>query len=367
MASPDLALPATAARRVAVANMGPRRCLQLALAAIWLLDAILQLQPFMFTKRFGQLLAASAAGNPAVIADPIRWSARLIEGHPTWTNAAFASVQLFLALGIAWRPTVKAALAASVVWSLGVWWIGEGLGSVLTGSASPVSGAPGAVLIYALLAVLLWPAEPQRAFVAAGSIGARSARLAWLVVWGSLACFAIQAANVTAQGLHDMLSGMTAGEPGWLAALDRTAASLLASQGALTSAALAMVLGVIAVGIFGPEAAVRAVVLLASVVALVIWIVGENFGGILTGSGTDPSSGLLLMLLAAAYWPAGRRSGARGRLRRLVGIHRNVGDLHVLGDGVDGIASARAQAAAGDIHGTGGDPMPECIDQRTVR
>ena len=31
------------------------------------------------------------------------------------------------------------------------------------------------------------------------------------------------------------------------------------------------------------------------------------FGGILTGSGTDPNTGPLLMLLAAAYWPATRR------------------------------------------------------------
>ena len=68
-------------------------------------------------------------------------------------------MQLFLALGIAWRPTVKLALAASVAWSLGVWWLGEGLGGVLNGTADPVTGAPGAVILYALLAVLLWPTD----------------------------------------------------------------------------------------------------------------------------------------------------------------------------------------------------------------
>ena len=134
-----------------------RRWLQLALAALWLLDAVLQLQSFMFGKGFSQMLARMAAGNPGFIADPITWSARLVAGHPTWTNAAFASVQLFLAAGIAWRPTVKVALAASIPWALGVWWAGEGLGGVLTGTANPVMGGPGAVIIYALLAVLLWP------------------------------------------------------------------------------------------------------------------------------------------------------------------------------------------------------------------
>ena len=35
-----------------------RRMLQLALAGVWLLDGVLQYQSFMFTKAFGQMLAA---------------------------------------------------------------------------------------------------------------------------------------------------------------------------------------------------------------------------------------------------------------------------------------------------------------------
>jgi len=307
MTPPDLALKATGTPRLAAIHQGTRRWLQLALAAMWLLDAILQLQSFFFTQGFGQMLAATAAGDPAVIAGPVNWSARLIEAHPTWTNAAFATVQMFLALGIAWRPTLKAALAASVAWSFGVWWFGEGLGGVLAGTASTVSGAPGAVILYALLAVLLRPVESEGAFVAARPLGVRSARLVWLAVWGSLAYFAVQSANRTAQGLHQMLSGMASGEPGWLASLDRDAAGLLAGQGTLASVVLAVVLGVVAAGIFGPVPAARAAVLLAIVVALVIWVVGENFGGILTGSGTDPNSGPPLVLLAIAYWPPGSR------------------------------------------------------------
>jgi hypothetical protein len=44
---------------------------------------------------------------------------------------------------------------------------------------------------------------------------------------------------------------------------------------------------------------------MAMAVALVIWVVGENLGAIFTGSATDPNSGPMLALLAAAYWPAG--------------------------------------------------------------
>jgi hypothetical protein len=152
----------------------PRRKLQLALGVIWLLDAMLQFQPFMFGKDFSQMLAGSARGNPAAVAGPITWSASFIDHHVVVLNAVFATIQLLLGLGVAWRPTVRLALGASVVWALGVWWLGEGLGGVLAGTASPVDGAPGAVLLYALLAVLLWPADrdPAAPFVAARAVGA---------------------------------------------------------------------------------------------------------------------------------------------------------------------------------------------------
>ena len=68
------------------------------------------------------------AGNPALVASPILWNAHLVGQHPVPLNAVFATIQLLLALGIAWRPTVRLALGASVGWALGVWWFGEGLG-----------------------------------------------------------------------------------------------------------------------------------------------------------------------------------------------------------------------------------------------
>ena len=113
--------------------------------------------------------------------------------HLVLLNTIFATIQLLLGLGIAFRPTVRLALAASIAWSLGVWWFGEGLGGVLSGTASPLNGAPGAVILYALLAVLLWPADRETAapFTAARAVGAPVARALWLVLWLSLAYFAL--------------------------------------------------------------------------------------------------------------------------------------------------------------------------------
>jgi len=69
------------------------------------------------------------------------------------------------------------------------------------------------------------------------------------------------------------------------------------------------VLTFVAVGVFLPRPAARAAVALAVATAAAIWL-GEGLGGILTGGGTDPNSGLLLVLLALAYWPLAKGSPA---------------------------------------------------------
>ena len=232
-----------------------RRRLQLVLAGIWLLDAVLQFQAFMFSKGFSQMLGATAAGNPAVIADPINWSAKIIAGHGTLTNAVFAFIQLAIGLGIAWRPTLKLALGASIVWALGVWWFGEGLGGVLNGAGGPANGAPGAVIIYALLAVLLWPGRRDRAapFVAGRFTGANVARALWLVLWGSLAYLALLPATRAPKALGGMVSAMASGQPGWLSSVDNHLGAFLTSHGPAMAVILAIVLALVAVSVYLPR------------------------------------------------------------------------------------------------------------------
>ena len=287
-----------------VAPLATRRKLQLALGVIWLLDGILQYQPFMFSPAFPRMLAGTSAGNPALVASPINWSATFIDHHLVAVNAVFATIQLVLGLGIAWRPTVKLALAASVAWALGVWWFGEGLGGILGGTASPVNGAPGAVLLYALLAVLLWPADRDLGapFVAARAVGQRVARVSWFVLWGSLALFAVLPATRAPQAVSDMISALAPGQPAWLAWIDTHAASALTHQGLPASITLATALALVAAGIYLPKRFSRPVIVLALVLATLIWL-AEGLGGIFTGAGTDPNSGPLLALLALAFWP----------------------------------------------------------------
>jgi len=85
------------------------RTLQLALSCLWLLDAVLQFQAFMFGHGFAGMLGQSAQGNPAVIAGPITWSASFVAQHHVAVNSAFAAVQLAIGLDYAFaRPGLVA-------------------------------------------------------------------------------------------------------------------------------------------------------------------------------------------------------------------------------------------------------------------
>jgi hypothetical protein len=286
-----------------------RRLLQLALAAVWLLDGVLQLQPFFFTggsHGFSGMLAGNAAGNPHAVARSILWNASVVDHHAVVTNSAFALIQILLGLGIAWRPTLKPALGASIVWSLAVWWFGEGLGRVLAGAGTPVGGGPGAVLFYALLAILLWPADrvgSRPPFAAARAVGLQAATIVWVVAWAGLAVLALLGSGRSPQGIYDLIDGLSPGEPGWLLAIDRHAGTLVSHEGLAVAVTVAAVCLVVGAGIFLPVALARATLVLAIVTAAVLWIVGQAFGTILAGGATDPNSGPLLVLFALAYWP----------------------------------------------------------------
>jgi hypothetical protein len=120
----DAPAPSWAADRRAT---GLRRGLTLALGALWLADAALQFQPYMFSRAMvATMLAPMEADQPGIIGGPVTLLARLVSEHPVPWNAAFATIQLALAVGLLFRATTRAALAGTIAWSLGVWWLGEG-------------------------------------------------------------------------------------------------------------------------------------------------------------------------------------------------------------------------------------------------
>jgi hypothetical protein len=270
--------------------------LQVCLGLLWLLDAALQYQPFMFGSGFvTKGIEPATAGNPVAIVSSVTWASHVMLRHVAVFNAMFASIQLLLAIGFFFRRTVKLALAASIIWALSVWWFGESLGGIFTGS-SPLAGLPGAVALYALIAIVLWPTQPA-------VLGATGANFLWLVLWGGFAHYLLLPANRAPDAITRIFSA-TDGQPRWVAATMTLFAHAAGHRGAQVSVVLAVVCAGVALGVFSPWAR-RPVLVIAAGLGVLFWV-AEGFGGIFTGQGTDPSTGPLLIVIAACYWQSPR-------------------------------------------------------------
>lgn len=309
------------AGRTSLAGVRPERDLQrtfrLVLATVWLLDAALQLQPFMFTRGsngFSGMLHGMSAGNPGFLSHPITWNASIVYHQPILSNAVFASIQFLIAFGIVYERTCKPALALSVIWSLGVWWFGEGAGGIFLGTATPLGGGPGGVLFYAVLAVLLWPSTSRgEPFVAARTLGTRAAKAIWAVIWGLLAVLSLVGSGRSPSALQQLVLNLDSGQPGWLARIDHDSASLLLHHGTTVAILFAVVCAVVGAGVFAPVKFTQFTLVLAMATFALVWVGVQDFGGILAGGATDPNSAPLVILLALIYWPLAPPDVARDR------------------------------------------------------
>jgi hypothetical protein len=284
-----------------------QRTFQMWLAAVWLLDAVLQLQPFMFTpgdNGLSGMIGGTASGNPSWISDMITWNASIVDHHPVLTNTLFAGIQFLIAFGIISRKTCKAALALSIGWSVAVWWFGEGLGGIFSGAATPFGGGPGGVLFYAVLAVILWPRRgTETPLVASQTSVTRTARIIWVAFWSVMALLFLIGSGRQPRVLQGLVTTMESGEPGWLAHIDRFSAAFMLHHGTAAAIVMAALCCVAAFAIYLPAAYTQAAIALIVVAFTLIWILIQNFGGILAGGATDPNSGPLVILFALAYWP----------------------------------------------------------------
>lgn len=287
-------------------NRVTRRGLQIALGIVWLLDGALQLQPFMFGPGFaGQVLAPAGQGQPGWVAAGVNWAAGLVGAHPAPWTVVFAIVQLALGAGLLWRPLVRIALIASVAWSAGVWYFGEGLGGLASGHASLLTGAPGAVVLYALLAFVVWPDRVAdapagwRGLLVHDSSGPPAAwtSIAWAVVWvGGAVLQALPGQNTPA----DLAGSLTGDMPAWQMGLNNGIANHVLTSGAEDDWLLLVALLAIGLcGLAGPR--LRSFAGWAgAIVATVFWLVGQGFGDLFSGQATDPNSGPLLIFLSLA-------------------------------------------------------------------
>jgi hypothetical protein len=272
-----------------------RRAIQAALGLIWLIDGALQFQSFMYTRGFVQTIAGGAAGQPYWLASSIHWSAQVLGSDLAALNTLSASTQVIIGLALLYRPTVKGALALSFAWSLIVWWFAEAFGLLFSNTASPLTGAPGAVVLYAIIGLLVWPTQRP-----GGLLGPSGARTAWAAVWLIMAWLWLLAPNTTDDATSSAIRAAPSGAA-WLADLQHTAAGALGGDGLLIAIVLAGVSAAIGLAV-ASDWHPRAFLALAIILNLAYWVIGQGLGGILTGSGTDPNSGPLFVLFAIGLY-----------------------------------------------------------------
>jgi hypothetical protein len=301
------------------------RAVQIALGVLWLIDAGLQFQPSMFTNQLvNDIILPNATGQPRPLSWSITTAGHLFShGTASW-NAAFAVVQLAIGVGLLVRRLVRPALIVMFAWCFGVWWIGEGFGGLLAGTASPLTGAPGAVALYAVIGLLVWPrrtpdhldqedhalrpdATSARVGVAGsasaqGPFGLGGALTAWGGFWVLSAVWWLLPVNRAADAVSRSVAAMSDGNPGWYAHFLTSTAHQFAGDGTQTAwilAALSLLIGL------GPLCTARPLpfLLAGSVLSIAFWITGMALGGILTGHGTDPNAAPLVVLLAVGLIP----------------------------------------------------------------
>jgi hypothetical protein len=191
-----------------------------------------------------------------------------------------------------------------------VWFFGEGLSGLASGHASLLTGAPGSVLLYGVFALAAWPPRDHSHEAPAGWLP-----LAWAVLWVGGATFQVLPGQNTGTAVAGAITGGAGGAPGWLGRLDASVAGWTTRHGTAVVVAL-----VVAEALIGLAALCRRsrgpAVAAGFVLALAIWVVGQDLGQLSSGHATDPNTAPLVALLAIAILggrPArvGARAGAR--------------------------------------------------------
>jgi hypothetical protein len=277
-----------------------RRGIQIALGILWLLDGLLQLQHQMFSSNFAtQVIAPAGQGQPIPVYGPINFEIHMLLLHPALFNAIFAAIQIALGILILYRKTVRVGLSASVVWGLAVWWMGEGFGGLLSGQTSILLGAPGAALLYVLIALAIFPKKETKS--KEQHTPAYWLPAVWAVLWLMGAIYQLLPGQNSAADVASTIAGNAGGgTPGWLSSLDIHTANFIHGKGVSFVILIAAVQATIGILVLAPGKVRRVAIYVGIALSLAFWIVGQSLGAYFTGLATDPSTAPLFILLGVA-------------------------------------------------------------------
>jgi hypothetical protein len=301
------------------------RGIQIVLAILWFIDGLFQLQPQMFTSNFAQQVIAPAAdGQPWFVSNLMNFSIHIIQQNTVLFGIAFAVIQLAIGVLIFLKPTVKIGLIASIVWGLGVWYVGEGAGGIFSGQTTLLMGAPGAALLYSILSFAVYPrknkTDKQNRQPASWLL------YVWAATWVGGAVFQLLPGQNTVNDLSSMILGNADGAPAWMASIDTHIASWITSMGLPVTSMQGMSMDMtqmahmqtepnsglgfvvvisfiqflIGVMVFTPRIVRRIVIAVGIALSFIFWVVGQSLGEYFSGLATDPSTAPLIILLGLA-------------------------------------------------------------------
>src|ERR1700676_4141009 len=135
------------------------------LGILWLIDGLLQLQPQMFTMNMvNGVMVPTIQNQPAPVAASLQGVISVTTHNLILVNLLIAVAQIVIGILLISGLWVRGTIIASIVWALIVCYGGEGMSMLLPGRGSGLTWAPGAVLLYPLLVLLVYPRkeDPER-------------------------------------------------------------------------------------------------------------------------------------------------------------------------------------------------------------
>ena len=283
------------------------RGIQIALGVIWLLDGLFQFKSFMYTHGIvTEVFGPAAEKQWAIVGGPMKTFDSFYGHDLTLWNTLAGEIQVAIGLGlILSRKTVKPALLVSFAWSLVVWWFGEGFGGLTsTTLPSPLMGAPGAVILYAIIGLLVYPTDKRegRSPADLGPLGDHGGLYAWSGLWALSAGLWLVNVNRAKGATHEMIKAMSEASPHWLAKVQTSVGNHTQGHGTTIAVVLAIISVAVAIGVWTP---LRWPALwVGIVVSLAYWVFGQDIGGpFWVNEATDVNAGPLFVLLAFALFP----------------------------------------------------------------
>jgi hypothetical protein len=315
-------MSAAVARAGAGRARGPlvtARGIQIALGLVWLLDGLFQFKSFMFTHHIvTEVFEPAMHGQPAFIGDPMRTLDDFYGRDLTLWNSLSGEIQIAIGLAlISSKRLVKPALTVSFAWAIYVWWFGEGFGGLTSNTLpAPLMGAPGAVILYAIIGLLVWPTEKRegRSPSALGPLGDRGGLYFWSGLWAISAGLWLANVNRAKEATHGMIVEMAEASPHWLASVQDSLAKHTVGHGTTIAVVLAVISLLVAAGVWVPALRWPALAI-GIVLSLAYWLYGQDLGGPFWSEGaTDVNAGPLFVLLAFALFPVRQFATAERRV-----------------------------------------------------